>query len=348
MNILTFFINKFKTFAKFGTENINSASEIRYIKLTNYGCLIAILSLLIFNLTYTIADFNELWPLIINYDIAIPFVIFAFYLNKNKHFNASKLVLHSSVIIVTITGTVFLSGRQTGIHYYFLLYSILPIVFWPLKQFKYILFFFIVNLSAFFYVDFFSSTEVLLLKFPDNSLLFFNVFSTTFSFLTIGFIFLLFTNQANKSDISLQNKSDALNEINEDLISKNKEIFEQRNELERKNTTKEKKKSIIAHDLKSPCNAILGFSELLLSDEDIDNNKIKISISDTGIGIKNEIIKHIFEEKQFESTPRTVNKKGTGLGLKLCKEFALKNNAELEVKSEVNKGSVFSLIINNA
>lgn len=51
------------------------------------------------------------------------------------------------------------------------------------------------------------------------------------------------------------------------------------------------------------------------------------SVNDNGVGIDEQRMKKIFEP--FNSKLGTANEKGTGIGLMLCKEFALKNGGEL-------------------
>lgn len=66
-----------------------------------------------------------------------------------------------------------------------------------------------------------------------------------------------------------------------------------------------------------------------------------ISVSDTGIGISNEVLEKLFLLNETVSMLGTNNEKGTGLGLILCKEFVEKNKGKIWVESEVGKGSVF-------
>ena len=72
------------------------------------------------------------------------------------------------------------------------------------------------------------------------------------------------------------------------------------------------------------------------------NGFIRISVSDTGIGISKENIKKIFRSDVHYTTTGTSDEKGSGLGLILCKEFIEKNGGDLKVESQLNKGSTFT------
>ncbi len=72
-----------------------------------------------------------------------------------------------------------------------------------------------------------------------------------------------------------------------------------------------------------------------------ENDFIKISISDTGIGIREETLKNFFKSKIHFSTKGTEGERGTGLGLIICKEMVEKNDGKIWVTSEINKGTTF-------
>jgi len=74
---------------------------------------------------------------------------------------------------------------------------------------------------------------------------------------------------------------------------------------------------------------------------EIDSEKVTVSVKDTGIGISAEKIESLFRIDTKHSMPGTENEQGTGLGLKLCKEFVEKMGGKIWVESIENKGSDF-------
>jgi signal transduction histidine kinase/CheY-like chemotaxis protein len=74
-----------------------------------------------------------------------------------------------------------------------------------------------------------------------------------------------------------------------------------------------------------------------------NTEEVVISVRDFGTGIPKDSIEKIFRIDARYSLPGTENEQGTGLGLKLCKEFAEKQGGRIWVESEVNKGSEFFL-----
>ncbi|GEM_PF-3351385 len=77
-------------------------------------------------------------------------------------------------------------------------------------------------------------------------------------------------------------------------------------------------------------------------------DEIIISISDTGIGIPEDVQKNLFRiDNKLQSQKGTAGEKGSGLGLILCKEFIDKLGGTISVKSEVDKGTTFSFSLPN-
>lgn len=75
---------------------------------------------------------------------------------------------------------------------------------------------------------------------------------------------------------------------------------------------------------------------------EIIDNKVNISIKDTGVGIAQKNLKNLFSIESNYSTRGTEQEPGTGLGLILCKEFVEKHGGEIRAESEKGKGSIFS------
>ncbi|WP_439505512.1 sensor histidine kinase [Sediminibacterium sp.] len=77
----------------------------------------------------------------------------------------------------------------------------------------------------------------------------------------------------------------------------------------------------------------------------INNKELSISIRDTGMGMPKEQLALLFTSDEIKSTHGTDKERGTGLGLKLCKEFLDKNKGEIWAISEVDMGSTFFITI---
>lgn len=72
---------------------------------------------------------------------------------------------------------------------------------------------------------------------------------------------------------------------------------------------------------------------------------VRVSVSDTGIGIPQGHRETIFEEFRQVDGSSTRQYGGTGLGLALCRKLAQSLGATIEVESAVGEGSTFSLIL---
>ena len=72
---------------------------------------------------------------------------------------------------------------------------------------------------------------------------------------------------------------------------------------------------------------------------------LKVAVKDTGMGIKQEDIKKIFESFQQVDSTRNREVEGTGLGLAICQNLLKLMGGVLNVESEYEQGSTFSFEI---
>ncbi len=75
-------------------------------------------------------------------------------------------------------------------------------------------------------------------------------------------------------------------------------------------------------------------------------NRIKVDIKDTGVGISDDYLKSIFDAFSQEDKGYTRRYEGSGLGLALVKKYCDINNAEISVNSFKDKGTTFTVHFN--
>ncbi|MFH1297587.1 MAG: HAMP domain-containing sensor histidine kinase [Bacteroidota bacterium] len=77
----------------------------------------------------------------------------------------------------------------------------------------------------------------------------------------------------------------------------------------------------------------------------IDYRKIKIEVQDSGVGIPEDEIHHVFDEFYRAENARKIEKEGTGLGLAIAKKIIETYGGKIEVESKVNEGTKFTIIL---
>ena len=87
-------------------------------------------------------------------------------------------------------------------------------------------------------------------------------------------------------------------------------------------------------------NKVGGRVDLKIFDDD---EKINLSVSDTGIGIPPQSQDRVFERFYRVDKSRSKAEGGTGLGLSIVKHAAMYHNAAVSLQSEVDKGTTVTV-----
>lgn len=72
-----------------------------------------------------------------------------------------------------------------------------------------------------------------------------------------------------------------------------------------------------------------------------NNEEIIISFKDNGLGISGSNLKYLFDIRYINKVSENSLKKGSGLGLLLCKDFIDSHNGKIWVQSELSRGTEF-------
>jgi len=75
---------------------------------------------------------------------------------------------------------------------------------------------------------------------------------------------------------------------------------------------------------------------------------IILKVTDTGMGIKQEVVDKLFKLGANKSTKGTANEAGSGLGLTLVKDLVELNKGTINVMSKWNAGTTFEVLLPNA
>lgn len=154
----------------------------------------------------------------------------------------------------------------------------------------------------------------------------------------------LLNNQSKLERIIQEQTSDLIQERN-DLQEKNELIRMQSAELEKSNQTKDKFFSLIAHDLRNPIQALVGLSEIILTDMDKDKNSEQREMF-YNLNSSAQSLQHLVEDllswaslqsKKMSLKPEQIDINQLAVQiLKLFKENALQKDIELSFKSSTS------------
>lgn len=74
-----------------------------------------------------------------------------------------------------------------------------------------------------------------------------------------------------------------------------------------------------------------------------DNGTARLEVADTGIGIPEEALKHLYEEFYRAPNAKAEVKEGTGLGLSIAHDLVIRYGGQIAVQSRLGEGTTFIL-----
>ena len=107
-------------------------------------------------------------------------------------------------------------------------------------------------------------------------------------------------------------------------------------------------KQLITTIIRNFISNALKFSDegdTVLVDVERDEKHWHVSVKDEGVGISEKNVDRLFDNRKHPQDEGTQNEKGSGIGLRLCKELAERHGGQISVESELGEGSTFTLTI---
>jgi two-component system phosphate regulon sensor histidine kinase PhoR len=73
--------------------------------------------------------------------------------------------------------------------------------------------------------------------------------------------------------------------------------------------------------------------------------EVRVSVEDTGIGIPEGAMQHLFEEFYRAPNAKEMEREGTGLGLTIVKDIVTRFNGSIAVQSQPGQGTCFTVTL---
>ncbi len=138
--------------------------------------------------------------------------------------------------------------------------------------------------------------------------------------------------------------ADCAQTLNQAAVKKNIQINLSIDDPVEIKADKEKLKSVFLNLIDNAIKYSNFNSDVTIILERISNNKIKISVEDTGSGIPSSEIPYIFN-RFYRSNETRSEVSGNGLGLAIAKEVVELHQGEISVESKVGRKTIFSVIL---
>jgi diguanylate cyclase (GGDEF)-like protein len=204
------------SFLYWGCGLVESHTAKRKIFYTNAGAVAGIVSILVYSLLYASTGNAGLLKGVIAISPFHIFLALVFWTNRLGHAFLASWLLSLSVMGATLSVVLFSTGSYLGVHFYFIMFAVTVLAFFPHTEWRSVVFIFVLNTSLYVWFQTFGfepDPEVLKLDRQVVTAFHLSYFITTFA--TIFFIMWLeeYVTAMNEMELDLLSGSDALTQL---------------------------------------------------------------------------------------------------------------------------------------
>ena len=162
--------------------------------------------------------------------------------------------------------------------------------------------------------------------------------------------------QAEASGLSLNTRSFEIAPFLQDIAERYNKMFQERNvsllldlaEGLSITADPEKMSQVVINLLSNALKSTPAGGSVTVSSKPAEDGRVRFSVADTGVGIAPEHLPFIFERfyrANSASRASSASEGGLGIGLTIVKELVVAHGGEVEVKTSLDQGSVFTVIL---
>ena len=188
--------------------------EKRRLSLLQFSALVGMLSMVGYAGLHALADWQVLGgPILITLG-CIPLYALVMVLNYRGYSLVAKLLFCSVLTGSMFVVTYFYLGRTPGMHFFFLLAALVPLLLWKIQQFLPIVIFMVLSLTSFLLVEYRVDESFILIKdFPQAWILFYRGMSVVAVYVTLVIILAYFQHRADADARSIGDKARLMEEL---------------------------------------------------------------------------------------------------------------------------------------
>jgi len=193
-----------------GCGQIDFPSAKRTVIFINFSAWIGAVVFSGYALFYATVGFRDFLPVLGVYTAAVPCILFTILLNQRKSFLLAGIWMNLASSVPVFINSWFFFGNQVGTHYFFILFSLLPIFSLGNRKPAWILSLSFMNLAFFFLVYQRAPNLPLPEELMSGTLVWTNYISILFSLATVVIVFFIYQQILFSSESELEERTDAL------------------------------------------------------------------------------------------------------------------------------------------